>query len=203
MFVTFSSFIMQMWNFSSLKSAMMNGESAPRSEWRPIGFFLKSNHFTKRILAYIAVDGGFPLNWYSLKPYPGPQKCFGCTTPIQYYLFAGSNLSIGEQLFNRILCSSRQFVEQMWGMLANRFRTWRAPNEFRGKDWIGRVTNAIIASMIIHNLCVDDSDWWKEDDDYDEDPRKPLFFDAPNDLFPDLKNVSYIFTLSFGFIKYY
>ena len=110
-------------------------------------------------------------------------------------------MSIGEQLFNRILCSSRQFVEQMWGMLANRFRTWRAPNEFRGKDWIGRVTNAIIASMIIHNLCVDDSDWWKEDDDYDEDPRKPLFFDAPNDLFPDLKNVSYIFPLSFGFIK--
>jgi len=46
-------------------------------------------------------------------------------------------------------------IEQTWGVLANRFRSWHNKCEWKGKDFAARIANAIKASMVLHNRCID------------------------------------------------
>ena len=132
-----------MWQASTLKRMMDEGHFPPR---RPNGdklsFILTDDDSLVRIPAYIVVDAAFSYSAHCIKPFRNNMP-----------------RASSQYLFNKIHSKSRQFIEQTWAMLVNRFRRWKSPLEIHGRNWEKRVTNMILASMIVHNICIDNSDF--------------------------------------------
>lgn len=53
---------------------------------------------------------------------------------------------------------ARKVVEQGWGLLVSRFAIWSRSSLWKGKDWDQRMSIAVIASIILHNICVERKD---------------------------------------------
>ena len=152
-----------MWLASSLKRMMDVGEFPPtRTDGTKLSFTLRSvdDDELLRIPAYINADAAFSYSAHCVKPY---RNNMPRTSP--------------EYLFNKIHSKARQFIEQSWAMLVNRFRRWKSPCEMHGQDWQRRISNMIHASMILHNVCISYSDFASDRLDVDEDEDERVFDD--------------------------
>ena len=121
-----------------------------------LSFSLFAGDQTVHIPAYINADAAFSYSAHCIKPYPNNMP-----------------RDSPKYLFNKIHSKARQFIEQTWGMLTNRFRRWRSACEVNGPNWQKRISNMIHACMILHNVCIDNSDFasGRFDVDDDEDGR--------------------------------
>jgi len=143
-----------MWNASPLKREMDQGLFPPKAAGDdvPLSFRMGFDEYYVHLPAYFCVDAAFSQSAHCVKPFP---NSFPRTSP--------------QFLFNKVHSKARQVVEQAWGMLVNRFRCWKAPCEIRGKDWNRRVCNTIHACMILHNICINFSDYASNQYVVDED----------------------------------
>ena len=86
-------------------------------------------------------DGAYPLSPWLVKPYPHRAP-----------------LSNSQRKFNRKLSSARVTVEQAFGILKARFRILLTRIDCR----IDNVSNTILASCVLHNICQENSDHYED-----------------------------------------
>lgn len=63
-----------------------------------------------------------------------------------------------QQLWNLVQSSGRQVIERAWALLVLRFRCLKYQLSLAGRDWLLRISNIIVACMVLHNVCLDRAD---------------------------------------------
>lgn len=75
-------------------------------------------------------------------------------------------------------------IEQAWGVLVNRFRLFHETCNWKGKDFAKRISTAIKACMVLHNMCIHSKELLKFDDVKEEEKEvePPPWVDSDADL---------------------
>ena len=71
--------------------------------------------------------------------------------------FADSTTDPAEKKFNKELSRARDAVGNAYGMLKSRFQIL-----VKGEDQVPRVIETVTACCVLHNICVDNGDYWNE-----------------------------------------
>ena len=103
-----------------------------------------------RFGAIILVDGGLPQGRHGkvlvLRP-------FGETELRRTQAYGHRRALMN--LWNGVMCSARQDIERAWGMVANRFRRFRAALDLKRPSAAQRGGELIVCALIIHNMCIE------------------------------------------------
>jgi len=133
-----------------------------------------------RQLTWIPSGASIPLGDHRLRPYVVADAAFaGRETVVKG--FPARRATAEQRTFNVLLSSNRQAIEQTWGIIANRFRRWRLPCELRGEGWQHRVAQGVRASVVLHNLCIEQ----QEDLKFPDEEEAKLDNDPPQEEEPD------------------
>ena len=113
----------------------------------------------------LAGDGAYPLTNWLMKPYPDR----GHLTPEQ-------------RKFNKKFSALRSVVERAFGMLKSRWGI--VMNKIEQKT--SMLTKTVVASCILHNICIERGDLY--DDDSDDEDEERIVFETGTDVRDALKD---------------
>lgn len=97
-------------------------------------------------------DAAYPIREWLIIPY----KDYG-------------NLSDKQRQFNKQFCATRVLIENVFGLLKNRFRQLIELNLHN----IDKISKFIISCCVLHNLCIDNDDEFTFDVDIILDNEEP------------------------------
>ena len=151
----------KMWNESELKKSLNLGLWPSSNNNQFIFAIPDHNGNDMEFSPDIIADSAFAASVHLMKSY------------------SSQMMNSNDRLYNQILTKGRQMVEQGWGMLLNRFRCWKTTCEWKGPTAPRRLTTAIQACMLLHNICIDQSDCMEEVEILAPLLQKPEYEDLP------------------------